>query len=132
MSNLAIQPFIQHHKHGAVQQILLDWRGYIIESTDTIFDSRQWHYRPAMEWSHFFTSLYPVLQLLELSSNEIHFPRINSITNFLKGTYDCSFMRVEMGDNNQILVWTIFDNTDYYKKIQYIQQQINERRLLNF
>jgi hypothetical protein len=129
MSNVIAQSLPQQNKSGNIQQILLDWRGYILESTDTIFDSRKWHYRPAMEWSHFFISIYPVLQLLELSSPEIYFPRINSVTNFIEGTFDCSFMRVEMGDNDQIFVWTIFDNTAHYEKIQKIQQRLNELRL---
>jgi hypothetical protein len=114
------------------QQLLLDWQGYIIESTDTIFDTRQLHHRPAEEWSHFYSSMIPILHLLNLDSPEILLPRINSVTNFMEGIYDCSFLRVEWGDNNHVLVWNIFDYSDQLSKIQAAQQKFNEIRLRNF
>lgn len=113
------------------QQILLDWQGYIIESTDTIFNTHQLHHRPAEEWSHFFNSMIPILHLLDLNSPEISLPRITSVTNFLNGIYDCSFMRVEWGDNQNVLVWNIFDYSDQLPKIQFAQQKFNEIRLRN-
>jgi hypothetical protein len=111
------------------QQLILDWQGYILESTDTIFDTRQLHYRPVEEWSYFFGSMMPMLHTLELDSPEIFFPRIMSVTNFLTGCYDCSFMRVEWGDNNRVLVWNIFDFSDKLPEMQ-AQQQMNNEILL--
>jgi hypothetical protein len=113
------------------QQILLDWQGYVIESTDTIFSTRQLHHRPAEEWSHFFDSIFPVLQTLELDSPELVLPRITSITNFVEGIFDCSFMRVEWSDNRHILVWNIFDYSDQIPKIRATQQKFNEIQLRN-
>jgi hypothetical protein len=108
------------------QQLILDWQGYILESTDTIFDTRQLHHRPIEEWSHFFGSMMPILHTLRLDSPEIVIPRITSITNFLEGFFDCSFMRAEWGDNCHVLVWNIVDNSDKMSKIQAVQQQNNE------
>jgi hypothetical protein len=108
------------------QQLILDWQGYILESTDTIFDTRKLHHRPVEEWSYFFGSMIPILHTLELDSAEIILPRIMSVTNFLDGYYDCSFMRAEWGDNDHVLVWNIFDYSDQLLKIQAIQQRNNE------
>jgi hypothetical protein len=111
------------------QQILMDWQGFILESTDTIFSTLQLHHSPSMDWSHFLSSIYPSLQLLKLDSPEIFFPRIGSITNFLNGIYDCSFMRVEWGDNDKIIVWNIFDYSNDFNKIQEAQQRFNDIRM---
>ena len=111
------------------QQILMDWRGYILESTDTIFSTLHLKHYPATGWSHFLNSLFPVIQLLELSSPEIFLPRISSITNSMDGIFDCSFMRVEWGDNDRIIVWNIIDYTDSLPKIQEAQQRLNEIRM---
>jgi hypothetical protein len=111
------------------QQILLNWQGYILESTDTIFSTQHLHNRPATEWSHFFNSLFPVIKLLSLNSPEIYLPRIVSVTNFTSGIYDCSFMRVEYCDNKDIIVWTIFDYTEHKEDLQLAQQRLNEIRI---
>jgi hypothetical protein len=116
-------------KNTTHQQILMDWQGYILESTDTVFSTLQLKHRPATEWSHFLESFFPVLQSLELSSPEIFLPRIGSVTNFLEGIYDCSFMRVEWGDNDRIIVWNIIDYTFDLPRIQQAQQRFNEMRI---
>jgi hypothetical protein len=113
------------------QQILLDWQGYVIESTDTIFSTQLLHHRPAEEWSHFFESICPVLQTLKLDSTELVLPRITSVTNFTEGIFDCSFMRVEWSDNSHVLVWNIFDYSEQLPKIQAAQQKFNEIQLRN-
>ncbi len=113
------------------QQILMDWHGYILESSDTIFDTRRMslRHRPASEWSYFFNSLVPVIHLLELSSPEIFLPRISSVTNFMQGMFDCTFMRVQWGDNDHVLVWTVFDHTQKLPYLREAQQKLNEIRL---
>jgi hypothetical protein len=126
MINSAANVLIAPQKSGVSQQLLLDWQGYILESTDTIFDTRQLHHRPIEEWSNFFKSMMPTLHTLSLDSPEIIMPRIISVTNFLDGFYDCSFLRAEWGDNNHVLVWNIIDNSEKMKKIQAFQQQNNE------
>jgi hypothetical protein len=117
------------NRQQAHQQILMDWQGFILESTDTIFSTTQLHHTPAMDWSYFLSSIYTSLQCLKLDSPEIFFPRIGSITNFLNGIYDCSFMRVEWGDNDKIIVWNIFDYSNDLNKIQGIQQRFNDIRM---
>jgi hypothetical protein len=128
------QPLIQINSYATTavhQQILMDWQGFILESTDTIFSTKILHHRPISEWSYFFDSIYPNLQELRLDSPEISFPRIASVTNFLDGIYDCSFMRVEWGDNDKILVWNIFDYSHQLDKIRILQQRFNEISIRN-
>lgn len=129
MINAQSQSNTLNNKPQAHQQILMDWQGFILESTDTIFSTLVLHHSPASDWSYFLSSIFPSLQLLKLDSPEILFPRIASITNFLDGIYDCSFMRVEWGDNNKILVWNIFDYSHDLTKIQQVQQRLNDIRM---
>lgn len=127
-SNSATLQFSKPEK-TALQQILIDVHGFILESTDTIFSTFPQRHRPIMEWSPFLESIFPALLSLNLRSPEVFFPRINSITNKLSGLYDCSFMCVEWGDNQSVIVWNILDNTADMQKIQHAQQIFNEIRM---
>jgi hypothetical protein len=129
MQNTATQPRQNAQKAAAHQQILMDARGFIIESTDTIFSTFPQRHRPAMEWSTFLESIFPHLVSLNLHSEELYFPRIQSITNNIFGLYDCSFMCVEWLDIQNIIVWNIIDNSADIQKIQQTQQAFNEIRL---
>lgn len=128
MLNSAALSFSKSEK-TALQQILIDVHGFILESTDTIFSTFPQRHRPVMEWSPFLESIFPTLLSLNLRSPEIFFPRIQSITNKHSGLYDCSFMCVEWGDNQSIIVWNILDNTADMQKIQHAQQIFNEIRM---
>jgi hypothetical protein len=108
------------------QQILLDWQGYILESDDTLFNTSVLKHRPISEWSNFVESVFPYLHKLNLDSGEIYFPRITSVTNSLEGLFDCSFMRVEWGENTHVLVWNIYDNKSQFELIFALQQRLNE------
>jgi hypothetical protein len=121
-----IQYLTQKKNISAHQQILLDWQGYVLESTDTIFSTHLLKHRPSGEWSHFLESMFPVIQTLELNSPEIFLPRVSSITNFIEGIFDCTIMRVEWGDNNRVIVWNIIDYTQDLPAIQSAQQKFNE------
>jgi hypothetical protein len=116
----------QPEKNAALQQILIDAHGFILESTDTIFSTFPQRHRPVMEWSPFLESIFPTLLTLNLHSPEIYFPRIQSITDKVFGLYDCSFMCVEWGGNQSVIVWNIIDNTADMIQIQKAQQRFNE------
>jgi hypothetical protein len=120
------------HKKTPHQQILIDARGFIIESTDTIFSTFPQRHRPAIEWSSFLESIFPILTSMNLHSDELYFPHIQSITNNVFGLYDCSFICVEWLNNQNVIVWNIIDNTSSIKKISENQQFINETQLRGF
>ena len=109
------------------QQILIDMQGFILESSDTIFPVER--HRPVTEWSHFLASILPSLKALRLDSPEVHFPRIDSISDSLSGLYDCSFIFAEWEDGKLMLVWNIFDFTTSVSHIERRQQKANNRAI---
>jgi hypothetical protein len=109
------------------QQILLDQRGFVLESTDTIFKADR--HRPAAEWSFFFASLSEVLSKMPMHTTEISLPHIQSVTNFVDGLYDCSFMRVQYCDVEEVIVWNIMNQTPQLAALQAFQQRLNEKLL---
>ena len=111
------------------QQILIDMQGFILDSSDTIFTVER--NRPAMEWSLFLASILPSLSTLQRDSAEIHFPRIDSITNTLTGLYDCSFIFAEWEEGKWVLVWNIFDFSKSANRMQKRQQKANNAALKN-
>ena len=129
MTNSAVAQLQTNTQKTAHQQILIDLRGFILESTDTIFSTFPQRHRPVQEWSFFLESMFPTLLSLNLHSPELHLPNIQSITNNIIGLYDCSFMCVEWCDNQPIIVWNILDNTANMKHIQKAQQLFNEIRM---
>ena len=111
----------------AYQQILIDRQGFILDSSDTIFAVER--NRPVTEWSLFLASILPSLAALKLDSPEIHFPRIDSISNSISGLYDCSFIFVEWEDGKLVLVWNIFDFSKSANSMRNRQQKANNTAL---
>ena len=111
----------------AYQQILIDKQGFILDSSDTIFAVER--NRPVTEWSLFLASILPSLTALKLDSPEIHFPRIDSISNSISGLYDCSFIFVEWEDGKSVLVWNIFDFSKSANGMRNRQQKANSMAL---
>ena len=109
------------------QQILIDTQGFILDSSDTIFTVER--NRPVTEWSVFLASILPSLSSLKRDSSEIHFPRIDSITNTLTGLYDCSFIFAEWEEGKWVLVWNIFDFSKSANQMQKRQQKLNSAAL---
>ena len=130
MQNTATLQLI-HTKETSHQQILVDNHGFVIESNDNIFSTFPQRHRPITEWSSFYESILPILQSMNLKSDELYLPRIQSITNTVFGLYDCSFMCVEWGEDQHVIVWNIIDKSADLYKIQKIQQTLNEIRIRN-
>ena len=114
-------------KPTVCQQILIDMQGFIIDSSDTIFAVER--HRPVTEWSLFLASILPSLKALKLDSPEVHFPRIDTISESMSGLYDCSFIFAEWGDGKLVLVWNIFDFTKSAVRIRNRQQKANNTAL---
>ena len=100
-------------------------QGIILESSDTIFAAER--HRPVTEWSHFLASILPTLKNLRLDSPELHFPRIETLSESLCGLYDCSFISVEWADGRPVLVWNIFDLTKSANGLERRQQKLQNR-----
>ncbi len=104
-------------------------QGFILDSSDTIFTVER--NRPIIEWSLFLASILPALTSLQRDSAEIHFPRIDSITNTLTGLYDCSFIFAEWEEGKWVLVWNIFDFSKSANRMKKRQQKVNGAALKN-
>ncbi len=102
-------------------------QGYILDSSDTIFAVER--HRPVTEWSLFLASILPSLRALKLDSPEIHFPRIDSISDSISGLYDCSFIFIEWEEGKSVLVWNIFDFTKSATRMRHQQQKANNAAL---
>lgn len=111
----------------AYQQILIDMQGFILDSSDTIFAVER--HRPVTEWSLFLASIMPSLTTLKLDSPEIHFPRIDSISDSISGLFDCSFIFAEWEDGKLVLVWNIFDFSKSATGMKNRQQKANSAAL---
>ena len=104
------------------QVLLLDAeKGNIVETDNSLFDMQKWLGLPMSEWSAFLTSSWEEIKqkLLKDPLHPCQFVAIESVTNFSKGFYDCSFLAVQ---ENSLVLWFITDRTQYYQSLIPSQQ----------
>ena len=116
-------------KHGAFQQILIDGHGLVLENTGSLLSLSPSQFQRPTQWSAFFESIFEALLALQPDSPEIFFSRVESISDFALGCYDCSFLKVQWGEKKQIIVWTIYERSEEYQQLQLKQQRLNEMRM---
>jgi hypothetical protein len=107
---------------------VIDERGYILGSTDTIFSTAQISGMSIFEWSDFLESMFDSIKSLKPSDPEIYFQRIETIVNFAVGIYDCTFLKATY-ENQEAIIWNIFDYSHQYFHIFQHQQAHNEKQL---
>ena len=117
------------NKNGGFQQILIDGHGFVIENTGSLLAFSLSQFERLTQWSAFFESIFEALLALQPDSPEIFFSRVESISDFALGCYDCSFLKVQWGEKKQIIVWTIYERSEEYQQLQVKQQRLNEMRL---
>lgn len=105
------------------QVILMDEKGAIYESCDSIFDSNTLIGSPLSEHIHFFES--ELNTILNSKASKITFEKIKLTFEYLPGYYDFIFSKQEF-DGNQIIVWEIYDYTRIYEEFAIVQQLQNE------
>lgn len=110
------------------QQLFLDNEGYIIESNDRIFAAFKYKDRSVFEWLPFLESIFPILESLSLTDDELRFEKVFPEVHPLKGYYDFAFLKVEL-DARIITVWSLYDVTVPAIAKGFRQQQINEALL---
>ena len=123
---IANTPF---NKNGAFQQILIDGHGFVIENTGSLLAFSLSQFERLTQWSAFFESIFEALLALQPDSPEIYFSRVESISDFTLGCYDCSFLKVQWGEKKQIIVWTIYERSEEYQQLQVKQQRLNEMQM---
>lgn len=107
------------------QVILLNDEGYIVESCDTIFSTKNLRQQAIYEHIPFLESIFDSLKQLQPEASPIHFSKVEVPAKFLPGYYDFSFSRAYLEDVKGIL-WCIFDYTKLYIDLMKYQQRKNE------
>jgi len=104
------------------QRLLLDEKGNLIASCDSIFASNRFLGKAILSYFPLVDSVFPIIKRLQLNDPEVSFGGVETTFNLLEGLYDFTFVRMR-SDRGELILWIIEDRTeDYSKKIS--RQQI--------
>lgn len=117
--------FQLRHRSKFSQLILLDNRAMIISSCNSIFDTQELLQRPVTEWFPFLESIFPQIWAMDQAQSNIFFNKIETPIPELPGIYDFTFSKVIL-DQQELLLWSIYDYTDLYEDFRQFQQRKNE------
>ena len=107
------------------QSILLDQRGRVVESCDSIFTVAQFQGPDLMTHFPLLESIFPQLCELPLDGPALHFPGVETSLEALPGFYDFTFSR-QKRHQQSLLRWCIRDRTAHYLALRSHQQARNE------
>ncbi|MEO0044700.1 MAG: hypothetical protein RL329_4149 [Bacteroidota bacterium] len=122
----------RHHKKNeatAMQRIVLNAQGYILESDDGIFSTTDYRNNSLLVYSPFLESIFDSVCKLELNAPELFFPRVETLLDTVPGVYNCSFECIGGGYFREF-EWLIYDITQPSEPQRAIQQAANERSIL--
>ena len=118
----------------AVQQILLDEFGHIIESDNKLLDLHIFRQKAIPEVCPFFESIFPYLQTLKEDTEDVYFPSVGLyIEDNFQGYFHYTFSKVHYQESI-VLLWTIIKdkNASERQRIQQIRnKEILELELLH-
>lgn len=115
-----------HTNHLFRQIIILDDEGEYVGSDDILFSTEKLKEISVAEWFPFIESIHETLKKMKLSNEEILFSRIESPADFLPGSYDFSFLKIEQ-NGREYIQWSIYDYTVVYTYLTKYQQLKNEK-----
>ena len=108
-----------------LQFIILNEKGNIIFSDDTLFSVQDLPSTSVFDWSPFVESIFPDL-IKKSNQNKIFtFEKVKTIHHFLNGTYDYSFYK----NNQSQIVWVISDCSFFYDQMTKEQQIRNQKTI---
>ena len=108
-----------------VQFLLIDFKGFLVESCDSIFNTQELTNQPVRKW---FPLIESILQSIPPQmSQELYYPKINNPFDKLPGIYDFYFSILK--DSPNYILWRVYDYSKFYKTIHYYQQKLNEAML---
>lgn len=117
-----------------LQFLILNEKGEIIFSDNTLFSVEDLPSTSVFDWSPFVESIFP--NLFQENKKIFTFHKVKTIHEFLSGTYDYSFYKNDGEDLPSQIIWTILDRSTFYDKLtkeqQYNQQRIIEREIMTF
>jgi len=107
------------------QIILLDDAFRFVKSDDQIFSTASLQSIPVEKWFPFVESIYETIRDINPEKGDVQFLRVESPSEFLPGSYDFSFSKIKLENQDHIL-WSICDYTDVYTYLTKFQQLKNE------
>ncbi len=119
----------RHHKKIEVtanQRIVLDFQGYILESDDGIFDTSNYRDHTFLTYSPFLESVFYSVLDLQVGSDALVYPRIETLLEGVTGVYDCYFRCISCYRNQPTFEWLIEDLTHSFESVRREQQDENE------
>lgn len=108
------------------QLILLNEDFQLVGSDDMIFSTAKLKDIPVEKWFPFIESICDTLKDIKITDDEILFSRVESPALFLPGSYDFSFMKIEI-KNIEYIQWSVYDYTKVYTYLTKYQQLKNEK-----
>lgn len=108
------------------QVIILDARIEFVGSDDLLFSTEKLKGISVSKWFPFIESIHDTLKEMKVSEEEILFSRVESPAEYLPGSYDFSFIKIEK-DGEQYIRWYIYDYTNVYSYLTKYQQLKNEK-----
>jgi hypothetical protein len=111
-------------RRATSQQILLDYRGNILDSNDHLFATTHLKDRSVADWLPFIESILPVIADPTFAPNtEITFRKVQTENYNLPGIYDFSFIKTS---HPAQIIWNISDRTKHYVEVVKKQQRRNQ------
>lgn len=107
------------------QLVLLNDKGYIVESCDSIFDASSKKEISVLEWFPFLESIFPILLDLKKGDPDLKYTKMTRPLLELPGYYDFSFSKVAF-EKEDFILWSIYDYTSLYEDFIEYQQKRNE------
>jgi len=115
-----------HTNNKFRQIILLDEMVELVVSDDLIFSTEKLKQMPVEKWFPFIESIFENLKKIKKSDGELIFSRVESPAEFMAGTYDFTFTKIEIEEKSYIK-WSIYDYTKVYEYLARYQQLKNEK-----
>ncbi|MGB0861472.1 MAG: hypothetical protein ACPG19_14085 [Saprospiraceae bacterium] len=110
------------------QMILLNRKGEIVESCNTLLDTTQLPTSSVVELSPLVESIFDYLLDLTSDEPEVAFSKVESPLPQLDGFYDFTFTSISLNGYKYIL-WQIYDHTSLYTELQKNQQRMHDLEL---
>lgn len=108
------------------QIIILDEEVEFVGSDDLLFSTEKLKEISVAKWFPFIESIHDTLKKMKVSEEEVLFSRVESPAEFLSGSYDFSFIKIEI-DGKEYIRWSIYDYTNVYSYLTKYQQLKNEK-----
>ncbi|MFK7771228.1 MAG: hypothetical protein AB8F94_03775 [Saprospiraceae bacterium] len=113
-------------RHLFRQLIILDEELEFVGSDDTLFSTEKLKEISVAKWFPFIESIHETLKKMKIGKEEVLFSRVESPADFLPGSYDFAFFKVEQ-NGRKYIQWSIYDYTVVYSYLSKYQQLKNEK-----